>query len=585
MEDLYGNVFCNLFYSISNIKSKSKYYIPLSFFNLILNLILNLMNMLVLKFIFDNFNNNINKIFIGLAIYFLFNLLIGIFESWYQNYFLSKENLRVKKKIDNTFYENIIECKFSILMSSDIYSDYILAINNSTDRILSIYNDFVTIIFNIFNIILVSFIMVSIDIRLLLLCIAFPIINFMLNLKLAKNDYQKETQLVEPKKILKYIDRIFYLKDYVKNLRLYKTKNAVFDLFTIGYNSFEKFNNKYNKNATLIYIIKNLLNVLFSIVVICTLTAWLYLHKITIGNFTLIYNTTTNLTSSLSSTLDIIPNIYKNSLLLDKYIKFINITNSSINNNTEPLKFHNGKFEVQNVSYKFENSDEYILKDISFNIDIGEKIAILGKNGSGKTTLFKLLLNLYEPYSGKLLFNNIDYKNYTNNFFLENCGVVFQNPKVFSFSIHENIKMNSCLEKDPDKSTLEKSTKIVNLNNKINTFSNKENTYVTKEIDPNGAELSGGELKKIAIARIFQYNFNIVFIDELSTALDNESHKKIMNHLLSSDKTIISITHDIKDVKLFDKIILLDGRQLIELGSFDELIRSKGYFYELYKRS
>ncbi|MFR4815556.1 ATP-binding cassette domain-containing protein [Peptoniphilus sp.] len=573
--------FRNLFYSISIVNSNSKYYVFLSSFNLIFSLILNLMNMSILKFIFDNYNQNINIIIIGLIIYFFFTLLNSLFISWYQNYYLSKENIKLKRKIDHAFFKNIIECKFSILLNPNIYADYMLAINNSTDKILNIYSDFWSIIFNIFNIILVSIMMVSLDVRLFLLCMIFPIINFTLNLKVSQNNYEKEIHLVDANKILKYLDRIFYLNDYVKNLRLYKTKNAIFDLFDSGYDSYEKVNNHYNKKLTTIHFIKNILNLLFSITIISTLTILLYFQKLTVGNFTLIHNTTTNLTGSLSSILDIIPNIYKNSLLLNKYTSFMNITNSSISNKRIYSNTNENKFELQNVSFKFEKSDKYILKNINLKINTGEKVAIIGKNGSGKTTLMHLLLNIYEPSSGNILFNNIDYKKYNNNYFLENCGVLFQNPKIFSFSIMENITMDSI---SFDKPKIKNSTRIVNLKSKIDSLPDKENTYVSNEINPNGINFSGGELKKIAISRIFQYNFSVVFIDELSTALDNESKDKVLNYLLKSDKTLISITHNLEDAKLFDKIILLDDGKLIEVGSFDELINLRGYFYNIYNK-
>ena len=259
----------------------------------------------------------------------------------------------------------------------------------------------------------------------------------------------------------------------------------------------------------------------------------------------------------------------------------MNITNSSISNKRIYSNTNENKFELQNVSFKFKKSDKYILKNINLKINTGEKVAIIGKNGSGKTTLMHLLLNIYEPSSGNILFNNIDYKKYNNNYFLENCGVLFQNPKIFSFSIMENITMDSI---SFDKQKIKNSTRIVNLKSKIDSLPDKENTYVSNEINSNGINFSGGELKKIAISRIFQYNFSVVFIDELSTALDNESKDKVLKYLLKSDKTLISITHNLEDAKLFDKIILLDDGKLIEMGSFDDLINLRGYFYNMYNK-
>ena len=238
-----------------------------------------------------------------------------------------------------------------------------------------------------------------------------------------------------------------------------------------------------------------------------------------------------------------------------------------------------------NVGFKYPNQEKNALYNISFSIQAGEKIAIVGENGAGKSTLLKLILGLYYPSKGRIVFNeNIDITDIDLSSWYSHVAVVMQNSTNIPLTIEENISL--CDEKDTDSIKLEESILFSGLTEKINSLSKREKTVFSTRFDKNGVDFSGGEKQKVSIARAYYRKANVLIFDEPSSALDPNAEydffKKVYD--LGKEKTIIFISHRLSTVVKADKIIVLDKGKIVGLGNHKELINKCDIYTEMFNK-
>lgn len=235
------------------------------------------------------------------------------------------------------------------------------------------------------------------------------------------------------------------------------------------------------------------------------------------------------------------------------------------------------------VSFRYPNTERYILKDFSFTIHAKEKLAIVGTNGAGKTTIVKLICGLFEPESGKILINGKEAKVFAKEEYYQMFSAVFQDYDLYAATILENvIGHDSSLEaKEKGRSCLEK----VGLKDMIESLPKQYDTMLMKSIDHEAIDLSGGQKQKIAIARALYKNGNVVILDEPTSALDALAEANIYQSFddLVQNKTAIYISHRLSSTKFCDKIAFFDEHGLQEYGTHDELMRLKKGYYHMFQ--
>lgn len=234
-----------------------------------------------------------------------------------------------------------------------------------------------------------------------------------------------------------------------------------------------------------------------------------------------------------------------------------------------------GEVVFEDVSFGYE-SYKYVLKNISFKINPGETIGIVGHSGAGKTTLVNLLMKLYEPSQGKILVDNIDISTLSSHHYRKLFGVVLQETLLFSGSIYENIIYGN------ENATYEDVIKVCKMCNAHEFIISKPFGYESK-IGKQGEGLSGGEKQRIAIARALLSNPLIYILDEATSSLDTINEDEIQKAIssISKDKTTFIIAHRLSTLKNADKLIVLKDGKIVEFGSHLELIAKKGYYYSL----
>ena len=238
--------------------------------------------------------------------------------------------------------------------------------------------------------------------------------------------------------------------------------------------------------------------------------------------------------------------------------------------------------EFKNVSFKYTDDGDYIIKNASFRIENGQTIAVVGHNGAGKTTLSKLLMRFYDVTDGEILYNGINIKEYDLLLYRQKFASVFQDYKVFAMTVSENV-LTEEITPDNEKLAVD-ALKMAGVYDKIATFPNKENSLLTKEFDENGILLSGGETQKVTIARLFASDFDIAVLDEPSSALDPVAESRMYDALLkgTQGKTVIYISHRLSSATRSDNILVFNNGILTEQGTHAELMSRDGEYNHMF---
>lgn len=303
-----------------------------------------------------------------------------------------------------------------------------------------------------------------------------------------------------------------------------------------------------------------------------------------IGSITLYIGAITKLLFGIGDFIKSIGLIQNNAPFLDLIFRFLDIENTMYQGNLTPERERENQYlvEFENVSFKYPGSDKLILKDLNIKFKVGKRLAIVGENGSGKTTFIKLLCRLYDPTDGRILLNGIDIKEYSYKEYIDLFSPVFQDFKLLSYQLGENIATNKNYDKEKVLECIEKSgfiNRYINLNEGLD-------TYLYKDLNMKGVDFSGGESQKIAIARALYKNSNFIILDEPTAALDPLTEAEIYDRFkeISSGKTTIFISHRLSSCKFCDEIVVFDNGKIIEKGKHEDLVSNKNSkYYELWE--
>lgn len=236
--------------------------------------------------------------------------------------------------------------------------------------------------------------------------------------------------------------------------------------------------------------------------------------------------------------------------------------------------------ECKNVSFRYPGTKEDVIKDLNMTFDIGGKMAIVGRNGSGKTTFIKLLCRLYEPTKGEILLNGIDIRKYDYNEYLKLFSVVFQDSKIYSFSVGNNVAASE----EVNKESVIDSLRRAGLTDLLEKLPHGIDTYVYKDFDENGIEISGGEAQRMEIARAIYQNRPFVIMDEPTAALDPVAEYKVYTGFneMVDNKTAIYISHRLSSCRFCDEILVFDKGRVIQRGSHEVLVKENGLYHKLW---
>lgn len=264
-----------------------------------------------------------------------------------------------------------------------------------------------------------------------------------------------------------------------------------------------------------------------------------------------------------------------NKIAVKRYLDFLNLKDDLSLTAGKKLKKFSPSITFKNVTYKYPDSRKTLISHLNLTIKKGEKVAIVGETGSGKSTIIKLIIGLLKDYQGEILISSEELAKLNLNELYNHITYISQESPIFSGTLRENIVFDK-------KATDEEIQKVLKLVSLEKFYRHLENGLDT-ELGERGIKISGGERQRVALARLFFENTNLIILDEATSALDNITEKEIMNNIMqnSKDKTLIIIAHRLETIKNVDKILVLSNGEIIEKGTYQELLNKKNYFYNL----
>jgi ABC-type multidrug transport system fused ATPase/permease subunit len=301
---------------------------------------------------------------------------------------------------------------------------------------------------------------------------------------------------------------------------------------------------------------------------------------ISIGSFTMYTSAVTTFASSFRCVMESIIEIRAYDTYYDDLDEYLAVP-KKLRQGKSPLKI-TGKdqIEFKNVSFRYPGTDQYALKNINICIYSGEKLSIVGENGAGKTTFVKLLTRLYDPTEGEILFNGVNIKKIEYEQYMSLFSTVYQDYKLFSFSLKDNIALNLPVDEKKIQTVLER----VGLSEKLRTLPKGMDTMLYKNFAEDGFEPSGGEGQKIALARALYRDAPFVILDEPTAAWDPRAEHKMYRNFneIVAGKTAVYISHRMSSTKFCDKVAVFEKGRIVEYGTHNDLMKKDGLYKELF---
>ncbi|MCQ2430296.1 MAG: ABC transporter ATP-binding protein/permease [Clostridia bacterium] len=537
-----------------------------------------------------------------IALMAAFYLAAFAFQRWYHFIRLPLMRQKLHLRMHEELFIKARSMDLACFDDPAFYNDFVWAMNESDTRAVEVLEDTGALITRVAASVTMFSLLFTIDPVIAIILFASTVVTIVCNLIGNKVSFLHEKENNPRWRKRSYINRVYHLSDYSKELRIRHADELLMAEYDRNTEEIIRTDRKFGIRYFFLYglawgMVGQIVSYGLTLYMILLLTK----GEIEVGGFAATISVVWSIRWMLTDLVERLTKYRKHSLYIEKYLEFLRFEPRVTGSVTDVPPFESLELRDVSFSYVFADHPQYAfheadyeppaqesggkdaLRHVSLTIRKGDKIAIVGYNGAGKTTLIKLLMRMYDPTDGVILYNGTDIRTFDPEAYRARIGTVFQDYKIFAASIAENV-MNGPYT-DADEQRVLDALVAADFTDKLDTLEEGIQTHLTREFNEKGVNLSGGEAQKIAISRVFARDYPIVIMDEPSSALDPLAEYNLNRSILQNTggRTVIFISHRLSTTRIADTIYMFDTGRLIEQGSHDELLVRDGKYAEMFR--
>lgn len=510
---------------------------------------------------------------------------ISVYYSYVNGKVIPIGSVIVNQGLNKILFRKSRKVELSCFEDHEFYDKYTLAMEKADERLMETVEVVWGVVFGVIATVIAFWLMYDVD-PLSVLFVLFPVIgNFVFDRKIGKIEFERNKDRAPHQRKLEYVNRVMYLTDYAKELRLTNAFSLMKKHYREGLQGIVDVTKKYTAKAMVLHWLRVMFtfSFIFEGLLIYGAYRTLVNHSMSLAELAVITSMMVSSTWILIGFTDSLMTAFRNGLFVENLRTFLEYKEKL------PEDFDGADpgrkiqcIEFRNVSFSYK--EEEVIHDLSFTLQGGKMAALVGHNGAGKTTIIKLLMRFYDPTEGEILLNGRNIKEYNLRKYRDLFATAFQDHQMFSLSVMENVLMRK--EQKGDEENVIHALKLAGVYDKVCSLPQGLQTTLTKEFDEEGAVLSGGEYQKIVVARAFVKDCPFKIFDEPSSALDPIAEYELFDNIIKSSegKTTLFISHRLSSVQNADWVFMLENGTVKEEGTHQSLMEKKGLYADMYNK-